>query len=347
MRRPAKNPPEGQPVSQDLFAEASPTPHPAAVNRSAPSAQDATSPQDAMGRLPAERIPAVRNQEGRESAVLEVRHLRKQYPSFALHDVSFSLDRGRITGLIGRNGAGKSTTLRAILGFVHPDAGEIRFFGAPHSAQERRVREKLGFVSGGMNQYSNRRLADITAVTRGFYAGWDAQAYAECLRLFELDERKTPAQLSSGMQVKYAVALALSHRAELLILDEPTSGLDPVSREELLELLLGLGRKGITVLFSTHITSDLERCADDILYIRRGRVGAKQSLRAFTEGYRTVRYPEGTLTGAQQALLIGPRLEKQGMRALIRAQDAPAFDPAMLSPAGLETVMVHLEKEDD
>ena len=92
MRRPAKNPPEGQPVSQDLFAEASPTPHPAAVNRPVPSAQDATLPQDAMGRLPAERIPAVRNQEGRESAVLEVRHLRKQYPSFALHDVSFSLE---------------------------------------------------------------------------------------------------------------------------------------------------------------------------------------------------------------------------------------------------------------
>ena len=282
----------------------------------------------------------------RESApILEVRGLCKRYPSFSLEDVSFSLARGRITGFIGRNGAGKSTTLKSLLGFVHADAGEILFSGRPFAEREREIRREIGFVSGGMREYANKRLSTITSVTKSFYPNWDDDAYADCMRRFALDERKTPAQLSSGMQVKYSIALALSHHAELLILDEPTSGLDPVSREDLLELLLTLSREGKTVLFSTHITSDLDLCADDIIYIRGGRIFDACPIDAFVGRYLVAEYEEATLTEAQRAVLIGERIGKSACRALIPSERAALFSASQLCRADLEAVMVHLEKE--
>ena len=116
-----------------------------------------------------------------------------------------------------------------------------------------------------MTFYTRKKLKTITAVTKSFYPGWEDEEYRKYLSAFGLSEDKTPAELSNGMKIKYALALALSHRAELLILDEPTSGLDPVSRAELLDVFLYLKEKGVSILFSTHITSDLEKCADDIL----------------------------------------------------------------------------------
>ena len=190
---------------------------------------------------------------------LSVRGLCKRYGSFALRDVSFDVAPGSITGFIGRNGAGKTTTLKSLLDFVHPDAGEALFFGRPLSADEFGVKQAVGFASGGFGFYPLKRLRTVTDVTRRFYPSWDETAYRRYLALFALDENKRVKELSEGMKVKYALALALSHRARLLVLDEPTSGLDPVSRDELLEIFLQLAQdEGISILFSTHITSDLE-----------------------------------------------------------------------------------------
>lgn len=192
--------------------------------------------------------------------VLSVRGLCKRYGSFALRDVSFDVAPGSITGFIGRNGAGKTTTLKSLLDFVHPDAGEALFFGRPLSADEFGVKQAVGFASGGFGFYPLKRLRTVTDVTRRFYPSWDETAYRRYLALFALDENKRVKELSEGMKVKYALALALSHRARLLVLDEPTSGLDPVSRDELLEIFLQLAQdEGISILFSTHITSDLEK----------------------------------------------------------------------------------------
>ena len=163
--------------------------------------------------------------------VLEVKNLEKIYPAFRLDRIGFSLEEGKITGFIGRNGAGKTTTLHSLLGLLRPDGGEIRFWGEDYSRTERAVKQRIGFVSAGMDFYSRKKLKTITAVTKSFYENWDEAAYRRCLELFALDEEKTPEKLSNGMKIKYLLALALSHRAELLILDEPTSGLDPVSRE--------------------------------------------------------------------------------------------------------------------
>jgi len=271
--------------------------------------------------------------------VLEIRNLCKAYPRFTLDHVSFDVEKGHIVGFIGRNGAGKTTTLSSLLNLVHPDSGEIFFFGRPLTGSEREIKQHIGFVSGGIDYYPRRKLSVIADVTRRFYDNWDDAAYRACLGRFGLDERKTPSELSAGMKVKFALTLALSHHAELLILDEPTSGLDPVSREDLLELFLSLSSEGVSILFSTHITSDLEKCADDIVYIRSGRIAAVDDLRTFRSRYHLLTIPAGEPTPEQS---LGKRISRDGATVLL-----PAENPLPGSrPATLDEIMVHLEKED-
>jgi len=215
----------------------------------------------------------------------KVKNLSKTYPSFKLSDASFELKAGRITGFIGRNGAGKTTTIKSVLGLVHPDGGEVSYFDLPFSENERTIKQRIGFSTGAVNYYPKKKIRDIVAVTKTFYENWDETAYREYLELFELDENKMPCELSEGMKVKFNLLLALSHRAEILILDEPTSGLDPFSRDELLDLFIELKNRGVAVLFSTHITSDIEKCADDIMYIRKGRLVITCSKDEFREKY--------------------------------------------------------------
>ena len=219
-------------------------------------------------------------------AVLEVNGLCKSYASFQLKDVSFKLDAGRIMGFIGRNGAGKTTTLKSILHIVHPDSGSIRFFGKTIEGNEPEIKGKIGFASGAVNYYPRRKIADLIDVMKRFYPTWNETDYRYYMDLFSISEDKTPIQLSEGMKVKLNLALALSHKAELLILDEPTSGLDPVSREELLEVFKYLKEQGKAILFSTHITTDLEKCADDITYLVKGELIATESLKTFIDRYR-------------------------------------------------------------
>lgn len=219
-------------------------------------------------------------------ALCNIKNLSKAYPSFLLSDISFELNAGKITGFIGRNGAGKSTTIKSILGLVHPDCGEIYYFDLPFSGNEREIKQRIGFSTGAVNYYPKKRIKNIAAVTKPFYQNWDESAYREYLELFSLDENKMPCELSEGMKVKFNLLLALSHRAEILILDEPTSGLDPFSRDELLELFMELKNRGVAVLFSTHITSDIEKCADDIMYIRNGKIIADCPMEEFAKNYR-------------------------------------------------------------
>lgn len=157
-------------------------------------------------------------------SILEVKSLSKRYPDFSLNRVSFWLEEGKITGFIGRNGAGKTTTLKCLLNFVHPDEGEISFFDMDFRENELDIKQKIGFVSGGVSYYPRKKLRAIAEVTKDFYTAWDEKAYREYMSLFDLDENKTPAELSAGMKVKFSLALAMSHGAKLLLLDEPTSG---------------------------------------------------------------------------------------------------------------------------
>lgn len=277
--------------------------------------------------------------------ILSVSGLRKHYEEFSLDDLSFSLTPAVITGLIGRNGAGKTTTLKALLNLVHPDSGEVRFFGDDFSFRELGIKQKIGFVSGGVNFYPKKKLKTITGVTRKFYSDWDEQAYRNYLNLFSLNEKKTPEELSQGMKVKYSLALALSHRASLLILDEPTSGLDPVSRDDLLDIFLYLAQQqACTILFSTHIISDLEKCADHILYLKNGRLLGDDSLKGFLSRYRLLSFAPGCLPEYLQDKLIAMRRSKFEYTGLFLTKDLPASCPLPFRPATLEEIMIHLEK---
>ncbi|MEA4832652.1 MAG: ABC transporter ATP-binding protein [Oscillospiraceae bacterium] len=280
--------------------------------------------------------------------VLSVDKLTKKYSSFKLDDVSFELEPGRITGFIGRNGAGKTTTLKSLLNFVHPDSGKIEFFGLPFAQNELEIKKRIGFVSGGIDYYSKKKLKTITSVTSCFYEKWDTKSYKKYTNMFSLDENKTPEQLSAGMRVKYSLALALSHNAQLLILDEPTSGLDPVSRDDLLDVFLSLSDEGKTILFSTHITSDLDKCADDIIYIKDGRIIASEACADFVGKYLVAEYASApsVLAGS----LIGEKRAKFGYSALIEKSSYENYkteiNNTVIKDADLESIMIHLDKEE-
>lgn len=224
--------------------------------------------------------------------LLEVEGLTKEYPKFTLKNVSFSLEQGRIMGLIGKNGAGKSTTLKSMLNMVCPDKGTIKMLGHDFRQDEESCKQNIGVVLGSIQFYQDKKLQTITGVTKRFYQNWDDTAYQKYMSMFELDEQKQVKQLSEGMKVKYLIALALSHDAKLLIFDEPTSGLDPVAREDLLELFQQLVKDGKrSILFSTHITSDLDKCADDITYIKNGEIIASSDKASFIQTFQSLKAP--------------------------------------------------------
>lgn len=213
--------------------------------------------------------------------VLKVENICKTYPCFKLENVSFTMEAGTIMGFIGRNGAGKTTALKSIMNMVHAEKGSIEFFGLDLRENETQIKQRIGYAGGAVDYYKKKKISKLLEITKSFYPHWDDKLCEKYMKLFSLDAGKTPSQLSEGMKVKLNLAIALSHGAELLILDEPTSGLDPVSREELLEIFRYLKTQGASILFSTHITSDLDKCADDITYIRDGRIVYTGSIEGF------------------------------------------------------------------
>lgn len=205
--------------------------------------------------------------------ILKIENLCKTYPSFSLKDVSFSIKPGTIMGFIGRNGAGKTTTLKAIMNLIHYEKGKITVFDKDMVDHELENKQKIGFALSEINYYPNISLKTLIKVTSKFYKSFDYKYFEEVRKLFNLDLNKKIEELSSGMKVKYSLSLALSSKAELLILDEPTSGLDPVSRDEVLDIFKNIVKdSNRSILFSTHITSDLDKCANDITYIHDGEI---------------------------------------------------------------------------
>lgn len=205
--------------------------------------------------------------------VLKLDRVSKSYPGFELQDVSFELPRGYIMGLIGPNGAGKTTTIRLIMNLARPDSGKIRLFGIDSSRSPQETKRRIGYVGENQNFYDEMRVSWTAGFVRQYYPQWDQGLFQTMLDRFGVDPKKKVGALSKGTRVKLACALAIAHHPELLILDEPTSGLDPVVRQELLAELLAFVRAGDrSVLFSSHITQDLERIADYITLIIGGRI---------------------------------------------------------------------------
>lgn len=278
--------------------------------------------------------------------ILEIKELRKQYPGFLLDNVSFDVEEGSIMGFIGRNGAGKTTTIKSVLNLVHADGGTVQFMGKDLWANETACKMKIGLVLGEFNYYKRKKLRSIAAVTKEFYADWDEETYQTLMKRFSLDPEKKINELSQGMRVKFALALALSHRAKLLILDEPTSGLDPVSRDELLDIFRDIIEDGIhSILFSTHIISDLEKCADYITYLKGGKVLVSTDADSFKDAYRLVS-GEAEQLDRFRGQLIGYRAHAFGFTGLMKREDAEHAEGLKVAPADMESIMIYTEKED-
>ena len=272
---------------------------------------------------------------------LEVKELTKVYPEFTLDKVSFCVQQGHISGLIGRNGAGKSTTIKGILRLINAE-GSVSAFGKDFLKEEMAVKQTIGYVGGGFRYYPMNTLAAIRKAYAPFYPTWNQSKYEKYLLQFELIESKKIKELSEGMKVKFALALALSHGAKLLIMDEPTSGLDPLSREDFCDIILRLVREeGVSVLFSTHITSDLMRIADDIVYISQGRILATCPLKELLGKYKLAHF--SSLADATAVNAIGVKSVKDGYEGLLSC-DTQRLNGVTLSNATIDNIIVHLEK---
>lgn len=285
--------------------------------------------------------------EGKEKMnALTVSNLKKEYPCFHLKEVSFSVGKGRIVGLIGRNGAGKTTILKSIMNLISSE-GKIEYFGRPLRDSEQYIKQKVGYVSGGFDFYPLKTLRLIGKTVAAFYNNWDERIYREYLERFSLDENKKVHDLSEGMKVKFSITLALSHGAEFLIMDEPTSGLDPLSREEFCDIILTLAQeKNISVLFSTHITSDLMRIADDIIYISDGEILLECGLQELINRYKKVSFKNVDAVKACKLPMLELKRVKEGYEALVKREDLSHFE-GEAKDVDLDEIIIHLETEKD
>lgn len=277
--------------------------------------------------------------------ILKISGLNKKYPSFALKNVSFEVKPGEIMGFIGRNGAGKTTTLKSIMNLVHFESGEVSAFDFDMSKNELENKQRIGFALSELNYYPNRTIAQLMNVTKRFYKNFDEEKFNQVCKLFNLDQNKKLEQLSSGMKVKYSVAIALSHHAELLILDEPTSGLDPVSRDEILDIFREIVKdKKRAILFSTHITSDLDKCASNITYIHDGEIIYSGTKSDFVKSYFFV-VDKSKDKSLEKEYIASKELDDH-IEGLIDASKKDLFSKKnmIVKEPDLEQIMVYLER---
>ncbi|WP_176446747.1 ABC transporter ATP-binding protein [Lentibacillus sp. CBA3610] len=256
-----------------------------------------------------------------EQPLLEVNGLRKAYPDFQLQDVNFILPAGTIMGFLGRNGAGKSTTMRAIMDLIKPDDGDIRILGMSMPEEEVAVKEQVGYVGDTPLMNNAWTMERTLNFARHFYPDWDQEAVEQNLERFEIPRDKKISELSKGMKVKASLILAMAHQPKLLLLDEPTSGLDPVVRTEVLELLLDFVQdESRGVLFSSHITSDVEKIADWVTVIDDGKIFFSEDKESLLDRYRRIVIPGDGTKG--QTLCPTSDKDKKATDILFNCQQA-------------------------
>ncbi|MGG2091856.1 ABC transporter ATP-binding protein [Bacillus sp. S13(2024)] len=277
---------------------------------------------------------------------LDIRNLNKKYQDFELKDVSFQLEKGYIMGFIGANGAGKTTTIKSILNMIHLDSGEVRILGKNIAEHEIELKQEIGYAFSGIDFYTRSKMKTLTNVIKKFYTNWDDETYYNYLQRFKLDENKIICELSAGMKVKYSLALALSHGAKLLILDEPTSGLDPAARDDLLDIFQELVIDGeISIIFSTHITSDLEKCADFITFIENGQIINSSEKDEFIASYRLLNGNENQLNQVKEKL-ISYKINSFGFTGLIYSKDFDSSSDIKATTPSLEEIMIYFSKKE-
>lgn len=218
--------------------------------------------------------------------VIDIYNLTKKYPSFTLDNVNLQIPSGRIVGLVGENGAGKTTLISLILNQLKKDAGKIKIFGKDNIEEEYRIKQEIGFLVDECCFHYCLSATDIRNIMRSIYKNWDDAEFDSFLARLKVNSKKKVSEMSKGMKNKLMLAVALSHKPTLLILDEVTSGLDPVVRDDILLLLKDYAhQRKTTVFFSTHITSDLDKIADDIAFIHDGKLVFFETLEKLRKDY--------------------------------------------------------------
>ncbi|QQK81296.1 ABC transporter ATP-binding protein [Salicibibacter cibi] len=254
------------------------------------------------------------------SSILEVEQLNKQYSgsSFALKDVSFAIPYGSIVGFIGENGAGKSTTMGSILGTLQKDSGSIHIFGEEMDPDKRDIKESIGVVFDDIHLPGGITVDKLGQVFNKIYQQWNQETFDHYIDFFSLPKAKQISGFSRGMSMKLSVAVALSHDAKLLILDEATAGLDPTGRDELLDVLktfvAGAGR---SILLSSHITSDIEKIADSLIFIKNGELLLKVKKQTLLNQYAILQCEQHEIEQIEQDLIITYKKSGDGMEVLV------------------------------
>lgn len=281
--------------------------------------------------------------------IIEVKNLCKNYKDFKLDNVSFSLERGYVMGFIGTNGAGKSTTIKAMMNLIKRNSGDIKLFGLDNIKDEIQIKDKIGFVYDENFYCEELNIENMKALVKPFYSKWNEDTFKKYLKLFDLDPKKKIRKLSKGMKTKFSLAIALSHEAELIIMDEPTAGLDPVFRREILEILHDLiqdENKGI--FFSTHITSDLEKIADYITFIENGKIVFSKSKEEIDDNYCIIKGKKEDIHRLDKSLLIGYKENAFGFEALTKEKrfvNEILGNSVIIEKASLEDIMVNYTRE--
>lgn len=278
---------------------------------------------------------------------IEIKGLEKRYDGFQLGSFDLTLPSGCIMGLVGENGAGKSTSIKLIMNAIGRDAGEISVLGVDNrSAEFRDVKEDIGVVLDEAyfpEVMSARNVGKVMALT---YKNWDTAAFEGYLKKFSLAPDKIFKDYSRGMRMKLAIAAALSHGAKLLILDEATSGLDPMARDELLDIFNDFTRdENCSILLSSHIVSDLEKICDYIAFLHRGRLVLCEEKDRLLEEYALVRLPEERLRELPEESIISRRASSYGTEALVLRGGIPAAIPT--EHTSLEDIILFLAKGDE
>ncbi|MDU4951219.1 MULTISPECIES: ABC transporter ATP-binding protein [Clostridium] len=282
------------------------------------------------------------------SNAIEIKNVTKRFKEFTLNDVSFELPKGYIMGLIGPNGAGKTTTIKLILNMLKRDSGTIKVLGLDNIDDESKVKEEVAVVFDQPYYIDEWNLNDVEKAVGMFYKKWDGKVFDSYLKRFGLSRSKKVKDLSRGMKMKLMIAVAFSHNAKVLILDEPTGGLDPVARDEFIDLLGEYIQDGErSVIFSTHITSDLEKIADYITFIRKGKIiytGTKDEL---LEKYCIIKGGNDDIILSDKKNIIGLREHSTGFEGLIDVENLRGFSTHVITEkATLDDIVVYMNKED-
>ena len=275
---------------------------------------------------------------------IEIKNLVKKFDGFTLGPIDLSIPKGTIVGYIGQNGAGKSTTIKLLLGLLKKDSGEIKILGYdnPNSIE---LKDKIGVVFDDLLVPEEMTLVDLEKFCSRVYSKWDRDFFYQLKKKFNLSEKQAIKSYSRGMRMKLSMAIALSHNAEILILDEATSGLDPIVREEILDFLLDFMQdENHTILISSHILSDLEKVADYIAFINDGKVLFVESKDELKENYAICTLSNEEVKNLDEEAIIGRRIHAFGQEMLVKRNFIP--DGIRLQKPSIEDIMIYFLKGD-